>query len=108
MSDRHYGVRRLNNGRMTTIEFPTIELEGIIVYYEDQHALVLNTDEGPARLSTNLEVYGIEPGSGEATIKDYSEHEGLTDNLVKLGLVEIIKHVTFGPFNSRGYLVKVL
>lgn len=58
-------------------------------------------------LSTNLSYYGMTPEPGNVFIKDYSEHEGLTDALVKAGAVTMVRPITFGPFNSGGFEVKL-
>lgn len=58
-------------------------------------------------LSTNLGGYGLYPAEGNVFIKDYSEHKGLTDSLVEGGAVEVVRKVTFGPFNTNAYEVKV-
>lgn len=91
-----------------TIDFGNIKLSGVLVHDDAQRALVLHTDEGPEGISVSLAGYGLLPGPGEVFIKDWSEGEGLTANLVEAGLVEIVDSVRVGPFNSLAYLVKVV
>lgn len=57
--------------------------------------------------SVNLSAYDMHPPEGHVYIKAENEHTGLTDELVKLGVVEIVEPITYGPYGSRGHLVKI-
>lgn len=58
-------------------------------------------------LSVNLSAYDIHPPEGHIYVKDHSEHEGLAQALVNIGLVEIVgDKIRFGPF-GEGYLVRI-
>ena len=70
--------------------------------------LELWDDEGPSRLSIQLGAYGIHDREGHCWIKDWSEGEGVTDSLVANGLVEKVRTVTVGPFDSPAHEVKIL
>lgn len=61
----------------------------------------------PEVLSVNLSDYGLYADAGNVFIKDYSEHEGLTQSLVEANLVKVVRQVTFGPFNTTAYEVEV-
>ena len=54
------------------------------------------------------QTHGLAPELGQTFIKDYSENEGITDQLVELGLVKKLALATFGPFNTTAYLVEIL
>lgn len=98
--------------RAVVIDFPYISLAGIIgtqTYGDGTTALVLLTDEGPETLSTNLGGHGLTPRSPEHVfVKDYSEHTGLAQSLVKADVAEIVAEVTFGNFGTRAYEVRLL
>ena len=97
--------------RSVTIKAKYFELTGSLstsTYADGSTALQLWTDEGPEVLSTNLTVYGMHPDQGNVFIKDYSEHEGVAQALVKLGLAEIVREVPIGGYGARGYEVKIL
>src|SRR5690625_3339124 len=66
------------------------------------------TDEGYEVLSVVLEAYGFVAPLGCVWIKDWSEHTGVTEQLVSLGVVSYEKTVRVGPFNSPAHLVSVL
>lgn len=91
-----------------TVTFPYLSLTGQLVHDRAAGVLELMTDEGPERLSVNLDVYGLSTATGEVWIKDWSEHEGLTGNLAEQGLVEVVSTAHVGPFASRAHLVRVL
>ena len=57
--------------------------------------------------SVNLSAYDMHPPEGHVFIKAEAEHEGLTDALVKLGVVEVVKPIQYGPYGVRGHLVKI-
>lgn len=84
-------------------------LTGALIWHVDQHALPLETDEGPERLSINLSAYDLHPmGLNHVYVKDWSEHSGLTDNLVAKGLVSIVRRVRVGQFSSLAYEVAIV
>ena len=55
----------------------------------------MDQDDIPNPLTVNLEFYGLAPELGQTFIKDYSENEGITDQLVELGLVKKLALATF-------------
>lgn len=68
-------------------------------------------DETGELISTptvNLAEYGLHPRLGQAFIKDYSEGEGMADELERLGIVEKIERFTFGPYDTPAWRVRVL
>lgn len=90
-----------------TVDFGAIELTGSLHHDDAQRALTLLTQDGPERVSVNLEAYGLIPGPGRVFVKDWSEHSGLAARLAEAGLVEIIGSVLVGPFSSTAYEVEV-
>lgn len=83
-------------------------IEGDLVHDDDQRLLYLDTEEGPERFSVNLEAYGAATPAGHVWIKDWSEHEGLTEELVSYAVVRIVATERFGPFSAKAHLVRVL
>lgn len=84
-------------------------LTGALVWHVDQHALTLETDEGPERLSINLSAYDLHPmGLNHVFVKDWSEHSGLADDLVAKGLATIVRRVRVGQFSSLAYEVAIV
>lgn len=80
-----------------------------IVFDGDRNMLFVAHDEYEREvISTNLISYGYITMPGEVFIKDWSEHEGLTQSLVDAGLVEIIESVKVGPFQSTAHRVRIL
>lgn len=79
-------------------------------YADGSPVLLFSPDSGePAwALSTNLAGHGIVTPENHAYIKGYAEHEGLCEALVKLGVVEVVQEITFGPYDTKATLVKVL
>ena len=94
-----------------TIEFNDVyTATGTVWWNDDRRVLIFEPDDNPEEYETltiNLEGYGCVPKPGEVAIKDYSEHQGLTDKLVASGLVNFEYDVFFGPFNSRFCIVSV-
>ena len=90
-----------------TVGFGAIELTGTLHHDDENRSLVLLGDEGPEHISVNLQAYGITPAPGNVFIKDWSEHQGLTAGLVKVGLVRPVRGLTIGPFASAAYEVQV-
>jgi len=93
-----------------TAQFSAIALTGDIIFYPSQSALALIDQKDGEReiISTNLESAGLEPIDGCVMIKDWSEHSGLTQSLVDMGIVRIVAKYTLGQFNSIAYQVRVL
>lgn len=90
-----------------TIEFSAIELTGSL-HHDDKHrTLTLMTDEGPERVSVNLEAYGLVAEPGHVFIKDWSEHSGLAASMQRAELGRIVRSVVVGPFSSTAYEVEV-
>ena len=79
-----------------------------IQYVDGSPGLMILTDEGPEVLSINLAQYGLVPGEGYVYVKDYSEHEGLPNALVRAGVATKVAIVEVGPFKSRVWLMKVV
>jgi hypothetical protein len=93
----------------TTIAFPLgIERTGRLIHDAERSVLVLETDEGPERLSISLAGDGLRPADGCVFVKGWSERAGLAESLEKQGLVEIVGRRVVGPFGSIAYEVRVL
>lgn len=80
-----------------------------IARYTDNNLalIVMDSDEGmniPTTISVNLtnEI----AGDGNVFIKDYSEHEDLTEALFDLGIIQAVRPVVIGF--GTGYEVKLL
>lgn len=92
-----------------TVSFSAITMTGDIRHSSEQHAMILEEPFEPVEIiTTNLTAYGLEPQEDTVFIKDWSEHDGLTASLVEAGVVEIVREVTVGAFNSRAYEVRVI
>ena len=85
-----------------------VRLDGYAAYDQPRGLLYFITDEGYEVLSVVLEAYGFVAPLGCVWIKDWSEHTGVTEQLVSLGVVSYEKTVRVGPFNSPAHLVSVL
>lgn len=97
--------------KVITIKAKYVELTGSLftsTYVDGATALQLMTEEGPETLSVNLSAYGLHPDPGNVFIKDYSEHEGLAQALVKAGLAEIVREVVIGGYGARGHELKLV
>lgn len=90
-----------------TIEFSAIALNGSLHHDDERRTLTLMTDEGPERVSVNLEAYGLVPAPGRVFIKDWSEHSGLAESLQRAGLARLVRSVEVGPFASTAHEVEV-
>lgn len=90
-----------------TIEFSAITLNGSLHHDDERRALMLMTEEGPERVSVNLEAYGLVPAPGHVYVKDWSEHSGLAESLQRARLARIVRSVEVGPFSSTAYEVEV-
>ena len=64
--------------------------------------LLVAADGGPiAHATINLEEVGFAPEPGCFFIKNYSEHEGLGDALIKAGVVQRThRRVKYGPWDA--------
>lgn len=97
------------SSEVTLTWLESFSLTGALIWHVDAHALSLETDEGPERLSTNLTAYDLHPlGLNHVFMKDWSEHSGLTDDLVAKGLVTIVRRVRVGQFSSLAYEVAIV
>lgn len=62
--------------------------------------------EGPETFSINLQEYGLVPTDPKQFYaKNYEEHEGLPDALVKAGVATKGTEVTFGPYDTTANLM---
>ena len=75
-------------------------------YQDGSPALMMLCDDGREVLSVNLAGYGLKAPDGHIFVKDYSDHEGLADELVQLGIGEKVGPVRIGY--GAGWLVKVV
>lgn len=94
----------------TAVSFPSIIINGDVMYFKEQNALVLIDDEtgGPERLSVNLAGYGLTPRPGHVFIKDWSEGTGVAASLSEAGVIEIVGSETVGPFACTAYEARVI
>lgn len=89
-----------------------LELEGEMLYvgrYATDGTLALgfmNEFDEIEVLSVNLGGYGLTPEPNHVFVKDYSEHEGLTDALVASRAVKVVEPVQIGF--GRGFKVELL
>jgi len=91
-----------------TLQFgDSVQLTGEVVYDQDNTMLYLVTDEDSEVLNINLDQYNLPTPSGHIWIKDWSEHTGLTAQLVAHGIVTREGQTTVGPFESPAMLVKI-
>lgn len=84
------------------------ELQGTLLYHPEIGVLELHTDDGPERLSINLDADGLDTPADHVWIKDWSEHQGLTRSLRDAGMVRPVQVGKVGRFESTAYLVKLL
>lgn len=92
-----------------TVKSANITMHGDVVYLSEQNALMLLDKEGDrARLSVNLEAYGLTPEPGHVFIKDWSEGEGVAESLSESGLVQLTKKYVVGPFATIAYEARVI
>jgi hypothetical protein len=85
-----------------------VEITGILrsTYYGDgSPALQIWDAEGPESLSINLSAYGMVAPEGHIFVKNYSEHEGLPDELQRLGIATKVNEVPIGY--GSGWLMKL-
>ena len=86
-----------------------VQLSGTISYdHRTQRLEITHPDSDLEVLSIDLLLQGYIAFPGEAFVKDWSEHAGLTDALVMAGIVAPVKCIEVGPFRSRAYRVLVL
>lgn len=101
VSARYYDY---NNGEPTTL-YRGSYLDGTPALLVDDYDEDID-DIDQQTLSVNLAAYKMFPAPGNVFLADFSEHEGLTKNLVKAGVVEIVRPVRIGM--GSGYEVKLL
>lgn len=101
---------------MSTTTYPNVrlrqgdlDLTGTLTYDHRAQRLEIAYPDGETEaLSIDLLLQGYVAFPGEAFVKDWSEHAGLTDALVMAGIVSVVERVEVGPFRSRAYRVRVL
>lgn len=84
---------------------------GDVLHDSERQMLVVSDPMEPDEvISKRLDAYGYFPAADGSTvfITDWSENEGLATSLVAAGVVEIVRELIVGPFNSRAYEVRVL
>jgi hypothetical protein len=92
-----------------TILFLGTEIKGDVQFSATQHALTLTSPNEPAEvLTTNLGVYGYKAQEDTVFIKDWSEHQGVTASLTAQGIVQPVRELRVGPFNSIAWEVRVV
>lgn len=92
-----------------TILFSGIALTGDVQFSASQHALTLTSPDEPAEvLTTNLGAYGYKAQEDTVFIKDWSEHQGVTASLAAQGIVQPVRELRVGPFNSIAWEVRVV
>lgn len=104
------------SARTATTTFPGVTLflpdglmTGTVTYDAGTSQLAITYEDRQVEvLSIDLTLEGYVAAPGEAFIKDWSEHSGLTGALVDAGLVMRTETVEVGPFSSRAYRVLVL
>ena len=80
-------------------------------YHDGTDALVGFYTDGSGEsetLSLNLMGLGMSAPDGHYYVGDYSQHEGIAQALVGLGLAEIVEWVSLPPHGARAALVKVV
>jgi len=82
-----------------------VQLTGYLAYDHHRSLLYLITEEGYEVLSVNLLAYGLPTPPGGVWIKDWSEHAGLTAQLISLQVATYDKTALVGPFESPAHLV---
>ncbi|MCD0172533.1 hypothetical protein [Micrococcus luteus] len=93
----------------TTLFLPDGVMSGTITYEARTQQLAIAYEDGETEvLSIDLTLDGYVCSPGEAFIKDWSEHSGLTSALVDAGIVMRVETFVVGPFDSRAYRVLVL
>lgn len=84
-------------------------MPGTVTYEAHTQQLAITYEDGETEvLSIDLTLAGYVTFPGEAFIKDWSEHAGLTSALVDAGIVTRVETLQIGPFDSRAYCVVVL
>ncbi|QCP08427.1 hypothetical protein [Micrococcus luteus] len=92
-----------------TLFLPDGVMVGDLIYDARTSQLAIVYSDGETEvLSIDLTLEGYLPTPGEALIKDWSEHSGVTSALVDAGLVMRTETLVVGPFSSRAYRVLVL
>lgn len=93
-----------------SVNFSACTVQGEVLYFADQNALVLMDKQTGARerLSVNLESYGLQPRPGHVFIKDWSEGAGVAASLADAGLVVLSEAYVVGPFATIAYEARVV
>lgn len=109
--------------KCVTVKLPAVELFGDITHVPAEQMLMVNMPETQAQyadtevLSTNTDdslLIAQEAAKAGAdlqrvvTIKDYSEHAGLAESLVRLGAIRRLAEYTTGPFSSKIVIAEVV
>ncbi len=81
-------------------------------YTDGSLALVASDEDEDAypnheTFSVNLTAYDMHPPEGHVFIKAETEHEGLPQALMDVGLGTIVERIAYGPFGSAGVLFKL-
>lgn len=90
-----------------TIDFGGTKRTGLLCHDDENRVLLLETDEGPERISISLKAYGLTARPGSIFVKDWSEHNGLTTRLAAASLVRPLRTLAVGSFDSTAYEVEV-
>lgn len=106
-----------------TVRMPAVALFGDIVHVPEEQMLLLNMPETADQyadsevLTTVIKDTALvakEAATARAdlqcvvTIKDYSEHAGLAEELVRLGVIRKLAECSTGPFGSAIVIAEVL
>lgn len=106
-----------------TLRMPAVAVFGDIVHVPEQQMLLLNMPETADQdadsevLTTGIKDAALvtkEAAAAEVdlervvTIKDYSEHVGLAEALVRLGVIRKLTECSIGPFGSAIVIAEVL
>lgn len=108
------GMKKIKTIKDFKTKYTTTDVDIFLSEYADgsgQPALVANdatTGEPVSAFTVNLIGYGIVPDVGNVIISDYSENEGIFDELFKHGIVgEELDYHIFG-FNASAKEAKLL
>ena len=103
-----------------TLDARYLKVTGMIFkgkYGDGSLALQIHGEEGPEVLSVNLGAYGLVAPEGHIYVRNYSQHEGLVEELERAGIAERVASDTdphrpanpkFGGHNASATLMRVL
>lgn len=106
-----------------TVRMPAVALFGDIVHIPAEQMLLLNMPGTPDQdadsevLTTvikDAQLVAMEAAAARAdlqrvvTIKDYSEHAGLANDLVRLGVIRKLAKSSTGPFGNGVVIAEVI